>query len=308
MLLVYIDIYFIFVFLLALYLLKRDLFATGAALFAVSMFIKWQPIVLGPFVFLYLIKGPERLTFARLAKTFGPALVVVAVIYALFGEATILAFIRGVFHDAAFSGSALNLDWLATAAIEFGTGELQNDGGKVHTLSVGAHPIVERVSNVLRIVTFLVVVAQFYWSERKFVDLLQSSIVGFLCYFNFGSSVHENHGLIVAVLALCLFGTARAGQTQAVVLVTLVNVNLMLFFGLTGTAPAFSRVVPGVDVSIYLSLLNLAVFAALWLPIAIQVWPHLSALPRAAAFQFRRAVARYSLKSRVKPVPESIDR
>ena len=79
---------------------------------------------------------------------------VVAAIYALFGEATILAFFRGVFQDAALSGSALNLNWLATAAIEFGTGELQNNGGKVHTLHVGGHPIFERVSNALRIVTF----------------------------------------------------------------------------------------------------------------------------------------------------------
>ena len=82
----------------------------------------------------------------------------------------------------------------------------------------------------------------------------------------------------------------------------------MLFFGLTGTAPAFSRVVLGVDVSIYLALLNLAVFTTLWLPIAIEVWPHLSAIPRAAAVQLRRSVGQYNSKSSVKAAPESIHR
>jgi hypothetical protein len=306
MLLVYIDVYFIFVLLLALYFLRRGFEATGAALFALSVFIKWQPIVLGPFVFLYLVKGPERLTPARLFRIFGPALLVIAAVGALFGESTIRAFIRGIFQDPTFSGSALNLNWLATAVIEFARSDLHDHGGKVFTLNVGGYPIFERISNALRIVTFLTVLAHFYLSDRKFVSLLQSSIVGFLCYFNFGSAVHENHSLIVAILALCLIGTAGVGQIQALVLVALVNVNLILFFGLSGTAPAFSRVVLGVDVSIYLSLLNLAVFAVLWVPISIEVWSHLVATARDAAPLLRRRVAQLGLKWRAKSEPGSI--
>jgi hypothetical protein len=282
MLLSYIDAYFVVVLLLALLCLQRGFLATGTALYTVSVFVKWQPMLLAPFLLLYLLREPQRMTLVAAGRIFAPAALVVAVIYLLFGNMVIAAFWRQITDPtfSSFSGSALNLNWLITAAMQLSTGELQKDGGIVDTIWGGGSTL-GYISYALRIVTFLTTVAYFYYSKRQFADLLQAAIIGYLCYFMFGFGVHENHGLIAAVLALCLVGTTGAGQVQAIVLAAMVNVNLLLFFGLTGTKPDLSRVVFGWDVSIYLSLLNLAIFAVLWTPAAAAVWPRVAGKWRA---------------------------
>jgi hypothetical protein len=274
MLLSYIDVYFVVVLLLALFCLRRGFLATGTTLYTVSVFVKWQPMLLAPFVLLYLLREPQRMTLVAAGRIFAPAALVVAVIYLLFGNAIIAAFWRQITDPtfSSFSGKALNLNWLITAAMQLTTGELQKDGGIVHSIYESGPSILAYISYALRVVTFLTTVVYFYYSKRQFADLLQAAIIGYLCYFTFGFGVHENHGLIVAVLALCLVGTTGAGQVQAVVLAAMVNANQLLFYGLTGTEPDLSRVVFGWDVSIYLSLLNLAIFAILWTPAAAAVW------------------------------------
>jgi hypothetical protein len=273
----YIDVYFVVVLLLALLCLQRGFLATGTTLYTVSVFVKWQPILLAPFLLLYLLREPQRMTLVAAGRIFAPAALVVAVIYLLFGNMVIAAFWRQITDPtfSSFSGSALNLNWLITAAMQLSTGELQKDGGIVDTIWGGGSTL-GYISYALRIITFLTTVVYFYYSKRQFADLLQAAIIGYLCYFMFGFGVHANHGLIVAVLALCLVGTTGAGQVQAVVLAAMVNVNMLLFSGLTGTIPDFSRVVFGWDVSIYLSLLNLAIFAILWTPAAAAVWPRVA--------------------------------
>ena len=285
MLLAYVDVYFVLVLLPALLFLQRGYLATGTALYAVSILVKWQPIVLAPFVLFYLLREPQRVTFATIIRVLAPTTLVLAVVYLLFGNAVIGAFWRGI-TDLTFSGSALNLNWLATAAIQWSTGELQRDGGVVHTIMVGGYPTIEYISYALRLMTFVMTLAYFYFSKRHFTDLLQSSLIGFLCYFMFGSGVHENHALIVAILALCLVAADGVGQIQAAVLAAMVNVNLLLFFGLTGTRPDLPRVVFGWDVSIYLSLLNLAIFAVLWTPAAAAVCRHIAVIWRTASHSY----------------------
>jgi hypothetical protein len=274
MLLSYIDVYFVVVLLLALLCLQRGFLAAGAALYTVSVFVKWQPMLLAPFLLLYLLREPQRMTLVAAGRIFAPAALVVAVTYLLFGNIVIAAFWRQITDPtfSSFSGDALNLNWLITAAIQLSTGELQRDDGVVHSISEGGPSTLAYISYALRIITFLTTVVYFYYSKRQFADLLQAAIIGYLCYFMFGFGVHENHGLIVAVLALCLVATTGAGHVQAVVLAAIANVNQLLFFGLTGTRPNLPRVVFGWDVSIYLSLLNLAIFAILWTPAAAAVW------------------------------------
>ena len=276
MLLVYLDVYVVFVFLLALICLKRGLLATGTALYTASIFVKWQPIILAPFILLYLFREPPRQTFAAGISTILPSAALLAVIYLLFGNAVFAAFWRGI-TDPSFSGSALNLNWLMTAAVQLKTGELARDGGVVHSVLIGGgYRTIGYVSYALRLITFFTTIAYFYYSKRQFADLLRASLVGFLCYFMFGSGVHENHEIMAAVLALCLAATTGVGKVQAAVLAVIANINLVVFFGLNGARTHFSRLLFGWDFTIYLALLNLLIFAVLWVPVAIPVWRHLA--------------------------------
>jgi hypothetical protein len=290
LLLVYIDVYFAVVFLLAFFLLERGYPAWGFAVFVAAFFIKWQPIVLAPFLLLYILPRPFNVVQLR---RFIPAIAVVAIIYLVFGDAPLFAFRRGV-TDTHFSGSALNLDWLITGAMRMHAGGLHD--GVVRTVMFGNYPLLDsgiysflsRFSTAMRYITYAITLMYFYFSNRTVEELLRASIVAFMCYFIFGFGVHENHAFLPALLAPIWAVTNRARYLEAVLLAVMFNLNLLMFFGIAGNGLGFSRVV-GVDVTILLSAFNIVIFGMLWLPIAANVLFNLNAMLRTGISIVQRA-------------------
>jgi hypothetical protein len=267
--LVYLDVYFVFFFLLSFYCLQRGRIAWGTTLFVVSFFVKWQPIILAPLILLYAL--PRNFDIRHVLRLVPAGLLLIA-IYLLFGNALIVAFGRGA-ADSTFSGKALNFDWLLTTLME--APHLSANGWQVKSvgfdeapeLSQGIFVYLSAASTILRYVCYATAVAWFFLSERAFTDLLRASVVCFMSYFIFGHAVHENHSCLPAVLALCWFALDQSRRLEAVVLGVVFNINILLFYGFSGVGPGFSRVV-GWDQSISLAIFNVAFFFILWVPVA----------------------------------------
>jgi hypothetical protein len=277
-LLVYIDVYFAAFLLVSFFLLERGHLGAGAAFFALSVFVKWQPIVVAPFVVLYLLPKPFNPSHLRRLV---PAIIVVLVVYLIFGNATVYTFYKGI-TDTIFS-HAFNLNWLITAFIRTQANDLH--GGNVEFISFGEYPLLDmsiypylsHISTTMRYVTYAVTICYFYYSKRTFQELVQASIVAFMCYFIFGSLVHENHALLPSILGLCWAAMDRSRYLEATLLAVIFNMNMLIFYGISGKWLGFSRVV-GWDVTIFLSAFNIVVFAILWLPIAATVASNLLAI------------------------------
>jgi hypothetical protein len=277
----YIDVYFLVFLLIAIYCFERGYVSTGTVFFAIASLVKWQPIILGPLVVLYAIpRRPALFDFVRLI----PAAALSLVIFLFYDDAMIGAFARG-YENARLSGQALNLNWLITGFIE---SHHPLRDGLVTTLSRVGNLFVSKfsedpaipvtlvpsvmlqLSSLLRYFCYAISLYYFYISDRSLFNLLRTSIVCFMCYFIFGYGVHEQHACIPAALAICWFAIDRTRFVEAVLLAVIFNVNILLFYGLTGSGLGFDPIV-GWDVTLYLSGFNLILFLVLWLPIAVPV-------------------------------------
>jgi hypothetical protein len=104
--------------------------------------------------------------------------------------------------------------------------------------------------------------------EKTFCSCLLFSIVGLLTYVIWNSGVHENHLFVAVILAYMLMLHERTREHWAIVtiLAVMFNINLFVFYGVTGTELQ-PRVV-GVDLSIILAML----YAVAWLLLVVYVW------------------------------------
>jgi hypothetical protein len=89
--------------------------------FAVACLTKWQPLIIAPFVLLYIhgIYQARQVKYtALLGKVVLPAAVLIALIVVVFGPRPIfLAFYVALTHQF-LSGNALNLNWIVTHLLQ----------------------------------------------------------------------------------------------------------------------------------------------------------------------------------------------
>src|SRR5436309_11580550 len=119
----YIDIYFAPFLIAGLFQLRRGNLNRGVLLFTISCFIKWQPVIIAPFICSYVLSlaqgGPDTHCKPQMRiLPFALATVAVALpIITVFGAAVIHSLGRGMTDDPVLSGNALNLSWLHTWAL-----------------------------------------------------------------------------------------------------------------------------------------------------------------------------------------------
>jgi hypothetical protein len=133
---------------------------------------------------------------------------------------------------------------------------------------------------VIFLLAYLSTLVAFIRAEKSFVNLLRFSTIGYFCYFMLSAGVHENHLFLPSILVMGLAAMDSRYQPAALCIVLLANLNLVLFYGLSGSGLPFSRVVGGVDVALIVSILSLAFFCIMFQPVVAEV---------GSAFRSRRA-------------------
>src|SRR5260370_18675690 len=110
----YLDILWAPPFLISFWALTRKRYALFAVSFSVAALTKWQPLIIAPFLLVYLFKAAGlRRTVLHAAL---PVLLILGGVYAVYGNSILVSLIRGV-SDGTLSAQALNYGWVITHAL-----------------------------------------------------------------------------------------------------------------------------------------------------------------------------------------------
>ena len=261
----YLDIYYAPFLIYSLWALKERKDTLFALSYTIACLIKWQPLIMAPFIMLYILdaRSFSELTGRRIVKIMAsiglPVLLLVSICLLVFNVELIRSFLRGASHTY-LSGKALNASWLLTYFLHLYAPD--KFGGLVDGLVMPVKtteiPII--IGPKLAFVFFYGwSFVLFFKSQNTFKNLLIYSVIGYLAYFTFNTSVHENHLFMAAVMALLLFFVDSSQLSLFLVIALMFNVNEYIFYGPYGKGMPFSRWI-GVDITILFSLLYIIIF------------------------------------------------
>lgn len=262
----YLDIYFAPFLIAGLFLLGRQQFISGFLFYAVSCSIKWQPLIIAPFVCLYVLNAATARPTGRtrikslLAPFAVTALVVVIPIFAVFSVPALFdSFRRAATYHRFLSGYALNLPWIETWALRFFQpekyGALQN--GAIDAF-ITREALIVWPNKILFYLSYAAVLFVFARQAKTFERLLVYSMLGYLAYFSFNTGVHENHLFLVCCLAWMLVFVEPTELVRCINFSLAANANLFLFFGVFGQR--LNPIIAGVDITLLFVLANLCLF------------------------------------------------
>lgn len=267
----YIDTYWAPTFILSLWALQRKRIALFSALFAVSSLIKWQPLIIAPFLVLHAVSSPTGephsagVLMRRWFHLVAPAVGMVLATIIVFGYRPIAASLDHALNQELLSGDALNFNWLVTWFLEVVHPEKYGaiPDGTVKAIIIDPSVGWATAIKLIFIFFYLGALWRLFRWRASFVAAIECSLVGYLSYFIFNIGVHENHLFLATILAVVAAALARDKRLRAVLIVGASNLNLIAFYGFTGSPLAFTPVV-GVDVSIIFSAVNVALFLFVW--------------------------------------------
>jgi hypothetical protein len=151
------------------------------------------------------------------------------------------------------SGNALNLGWLLTALHR---GSLDDGKQVTYVFSSDVASWMPILTRCLFALAMLVILYAFWRGARTVEQLLAASIVGVIAYFSFNTGVHENHLFLACLLSVIGLWLLPALRTVFLIVIAITQVNLIVFYGLTGKLH-YSRVLGGIDATIPLAALTL---------------------------------------------------
>ena len=267
----YLDIYFAPFLIAAFFCLQRGHFKIGVLMFAISCSIKWQPLLIAPFVCIYVmaaagegLSGRDK-AYKRIIPFIIAALVVVLPMVMIFGAGAIINSLQSAMTRHNFiSGYALNFGWLHTWALHLWApekyGSLQNgEVGLIQTRDA----LLMLPEKILFYLSYAAILIAFALQKKTFRRLIVYSMLGYLSYFLFNTGVHENHLFPIACLACILVFIDSSQLVRAINFSIAANINLFVFFGIFGQR--VPCVIAGVDITLLFALMNIGLFVGLLL-------------------------------------------
>jgi hypothetical protein len=248
---------------------RRDVL--GTALFLLACLVKWQPLIVAPFIAIYLFRISNLRSLGGAFRTtlFLQLAVLVAAVFALlsliFGLAPVRSLWHGINHPI-LSGTALNLPWIAGFLHELVFAPGFSIQAEARVLSLPAVYLLPFKAAFA--VAFGAVVMRAIQAEKTLENCLLFSIVGLVTYATWNTNVHENHLFVAVVLGHLLVVHQGTPQNRAIaaVLAVMFNINLFVFYGVTGTQ--LQSPVVGGDLTIALA----ALYVIAWVLLAAYAW------------------------------------
>lgn len=250
----------------SLIFLERRKLVWSVVFFTIATMIKWQPLIIAPFLLIYAWKSVNGNLKKRLTTLTLQLLVPVA---GLWGMAGLIFGFQSIAHALArqantwvLSGNAPNFQWILTYL--FRVFDPDTFGGLENGL-VKYVPLEDWWMGSARFIFvgifcwLLVVLAR---RTASFSETLLLSAVGFFAYFTFNAGVHVNH-LYVAALILLFVYSRNSEKSFEFFSVAALHVSALVIFYGVGRDYNSERVVLGLDLSLVLALITVGVFVRL---------------------------------------------
>ena len=273
----YLDTFFAPTLILSLWALQQRRIALFSALFAITSLIKWQPLVILPYLLLHAVSIPSGPASRPLwlVKRWGavvaPALAVIVLTLASFGVEPIRASVTQGAGRNYLSGTAQNVNWILTYHLTVSDPERYDAVGDGITRIVEVDRIDPgwpwvRVVVLAFVAFYLAALWRLFKSRASFAAAIECSLVGYLSYFMLNIGVHENYLFLATVLAVAAAALAPETTTRAVLIVGMSTLNLLTVYGITGAPLGFAPIV-GIDVSVIFSAVNVLLFLVFWVEV-----------------------------------------
>jgi hypothetical protein len=261
----YIDILNAPFLVLSLLALRRGWLVTFAILYSISFTIKFQPLILAPFIVAYIVKietlrDIRSIDFRQVLRGLLPMLLAPILLLLVFGT-TFLSSVGNTVTREFLSGQALNFGWILTYLLHVLA------PGAYGALEDGAITLIVRPGGLLSAGPYLIfllvygfIFIRFLRMRKTFAGLLAYSLLGYLAYFIFSTDVHENHLFTACILAGLLVLESRRYLLPFLIWALAANLNMFIFYGIDGKGLSFSRVVAGFDVSLLFAIAYVVLF------------------------------------------------
>jgi hypothetical protein len=277
--LAYLDIYMAPWLLWAFYSLQRGRVAIFSFCFTVACLVKYAPLMMGPFLALYLVMKyirPSHIVadvFRLSLRAIIPSALPIAIALFFFGGDLVNTF-RSSFSTGWLSGYGLNFNWIVTRFI-FQTG--------IQPLPEGADPTVAALNVPLETPLLIAkilfnsflgaTVIVFLLRQKNFENLLMFVFLGCFSYFIFAAGVHENHLFLANLLVLILLCINPGNLYLAIGISLISSLNMFMFFGFSGSNACIlynpAMVSHGysvwLDAPLLLAVFNTMYFLLLWI-------------------------------------------
>ena len=262
-LLAYVDIYLAPALVLGLWALKEKRLELFSLCFGAACLTKWQPLIIAPFLLVYILGQKQGSTGLRLARAALPAAGLLGLACLVFDLGPLwLAFKASLSHTY-LSGNALNANWILTHLLRAFSPE--TFGGLVEgraDLIITGDLRLTLAPRLLFGLSYAAALGVFIWRRAKtFENTLRYALMGFLAYFTFNVGVHENHLFVAAILAILLAWRTPARWAEALLVALIFNINMYTFYGSSGPGLEFERVIfHRVDMALLLAIFNVGFF------------------------------------------------
>jgi hypothetical protein len=269
----YVDILPIAFLILAIWALQCKRLFRFAAFYTVACLLKWQSLVLGPFLAVYVLdvswsatKGFDRrrLLFLKtlLPDLVLPASMILIPIALVFGSAPLDSLYLGL-KNPVISGQAANFGWVLTYLLGVSSpgllGPLPDDGrvAMVWCREWDCMLFMRLMKATFFLIYGLILIRFFRQPVRTLESLLAYTCLGFLTYIVLSSGVHENHLMLIIPLLAALASFDRRFLPDFLYWSVSGNLNMFMFYGWSGSEIAGSRpLIAGLDATVWLALLN----------------------------------------------------
>ncbi len=268
----YLDIYFAPTLLLALWALQRRHLILFACAFVVTCMIKWQPLILAPFLALAVLPPHQPNLWQRngrtriLASVILPTATLLALLLTWFGPVPVFHAFRIALRHPVLSGNALNLNWIITHFLHVQYPD--QFGGLVNgqaTYIITTSPQITVAPRILFAAVYGLTFVAAALYAKTFVTLVQFMLIGYLAYFTFNTGVHENHLFLTGLIAFVLAACESSHRITLTALGLISNMNLIMFYGFDGRGLPVSRAVaPAGDLALWMAMCNVGLFVWIW--------------------------------------------
>lgn len=257
--------------LLCLWALESGRLTAAGALFALSVLIKWQPVLLAPFLAMHAARvyrgdpTPFASRVLALARALAGAAAVALPVFWVVPPAEILKAFALAGEHPGLSYQALNVNWIIQQIHYQQAGHAGS--GLLPFLQGLPHPLLVWPRRIFYLLFALLLLVQF-WRGGSYRGFLWYALTGFLTYCTVNNGVHENHLFLVMALAFVLAAhTPPTAWLVAGFAALTTNVNLFVFYGLDGNSPFYRTPYTSVPLNGFLlawSALNFWFFILCW--------------------------------------------
>ena len=267
------DIFYGLFLILAFIALKKEKIILFSIFYCISILMKWQPIILAPFLMIYIaevniksfsiksfIDAFKSLNFQNLLKSFLVVLIFVLICFVTYGFLPIVKSFYVSLNHNYLSGNALNFNWFITWLLQLVEGR-SYEGRILFTKIYSHYPNYVYLGTVIFFLIYFSILLIFSFKKRRNIeDLYFFCALAFFAVFIFNKGAHSNHLFGATLLFILLFIENRKWIFHAITTVMISNANIIMFYGINGSGKRLGVINNSFDLTLILTILNVFYF------------------------------------------------